>query len=143
MKQLNFETGLQTYSLNDSCEVSFSPTDSFFAEKLFSVFNSLSHKNDEYEAQAQKAAGSKEVFEIARKRDAEMREMVNSIFEKDVCSLLFPNQCVYSMGGGLPAWCNLLLAVMDEMDVSIIAEQKQTNPRVQKYTAKYQRYQKK
>jgi hypothetical protein len=143
MSSVKFPVSVQSYTLNDSCEVFFSPTDSFFAEKLFNVFSSLAEKNDEYEAEAQKAAGSKEVFEIARTRDAEMREMINSIFEQDVCSALFPGRCVYSMAEGLPEWCNLLLAIMDVMDVTIIAEQKQTNPRVARYTSKYQKYQRK
>lgn len=35
MKELNFESGLVTYSLNGKCEVSFNPTDSNFIERLY------------------------------------------------------------------------------------------------------------
>ena len=34
MKELNFESGLVTYSLNGQCEVSFNPTDSNFVERI-------------------------------------------------------------------------------------------------------------
>ena len=38
MKELNFDSGLTTYSLNGKCEVSFIPSDSNFVVKLFSAF---------------------------------------------------------------------------------------------------------
>ena len=40
---------------------------------------------------------------------------------------------------GLPVWCNLLLALMDEMDAALVREQKASNPRLKKYLDKYQR----
>lgn len=142
MEKIGFSTSVKEYSLNDACTVSFSPTDSFFAEKLFHVFDQLSGKQEEYEAQVKQVIGKKEIFEIARARDTEMREMVNGVFGADVCTSLFADRSVYSMADGLPEWCNLLLAVMDVMDETVVTEQKASNPRVQKYTAKYQKYQK-
>lgn len=50
---------------------------------------------------------------------------------------------VYALANGLAVWCNLMLAVMDEVDSTYAREQKATNPRIAKYTAKYQKYQKK
>lgn len=44
---------------------------------------------------------------------------------------------VYALSDGLPVWVNLMLAVMDEIDTAFAREQKQTNPRIAKYTAKY------
>ena len=38
-----------------------------------------------------------------------------------------------------PVWCNLMLAVMDEIDTTFSREQKATNPRIAKYTEKYHR----
>jgi MoxR-like ATPase len=35
--------------------------------------------------------------------------------------------------------CNLLLALMDEMDAALVREQKASNPRLKKYLDKYQR----
>ena len=39
----------------------------------------------------------------------------------------------------LDVWTNFLLALMDETDSAFAREQKATNPRIQKYTAKYRR----
>ena len=56
MKELNFETGLVTYSLNGGkCQLSFNPTDSNFVEKLFNAFDTLDKKQEAYKAERQQA----------------------------------------------------------------------------------------
>ncbi len=141
MEKISFATSVKEYSLNDVCTVVFSPTDSFFAEKLFQVFDLLSAKQDERDERMKQAAGKKEIFEVGRAIDTEMREMLNGVFGKDVCTSLFPDRNVYARADGLPEWCNLLLATMDAMDESLTAEEKAVNPRVQQYVKKYQKYQ--
>ena len=54
MKELNFDSGLVTYSLNGKCEVSFNPTDSNFVERLYSAFEDLDKKQESYKAQIEK-----------------------------------------------------------------------------------------
>lgn len=137
MPELKFETGLVSYRLNDACEVRFNPTDSDFVERLFNAFDTLDKKQDGYKAEIEKISDKREIFNIARKRDAEMREIIDGIFAAPVCDALFGTMNVYAVANGLPVWCNLMLAVMDEIDTSFAREQKLTNPRVQKYTAKY------
>ena len=56
MKELSFDSGLVTYSLNGKCEVSFNPTDSNFVEKLYSAFEELDKKQEGYKAQIEKIA---------------------------------------------------------------------------------------
>lgn len=143
MKELNFESGLVTYSLNGKCEVSFNPTDSNFVERLYTTFEELDKKQESYKAQIEKMADKKEIFEFARERDTEMREIIDGLFGVPVSEALFGGMNVYAVANGLPVWCNLMLAVMDEVDSTYAREQKATNPRIAKYTAKYQKYQKK
>ena len=52
MNTLTFETGLVTYSLNGACEVRFNPTDSAFAQRLFTAFDALEQKQEGYQQQA-------------------------------------------------------------------------------------------
>lgn len=52
---------------------------------------------------------------------------------------VFGTMNVYALADGLPVWCNLMLAIIDEMDSSFAREKKASNPRVQKYLAKYKR----
>lgn len=137
MNTLNFDTGIVSFSVNEKCELCFNPTDSAFVERLFNAFDTLDKRQEGYRDEIAKMSDKREVFEIARKRDAEMREIIDGVFEEPVCALLFGKMNVYAMASGLPAWCNFLLAVMDEVDTTFAKEQKATNPRIKKYTEKY------
>jgi hypothetical protein len=137
-KKLSFADGLVSYDLNGKFELTFNPTDSAFVERLFNTFDALDKKQEEYRAEVEKA-DRREVFEIARKRDAEMRDMIDSALDAPVCDAVFGRMNVYALADGLPAWANLLLAIMDEIDTSFSREQKQTNIRIRKYSEKYKR----
>lgn len=137
MSTLNINTGVVEYCLNDKVTVSFNPTDSAFVEKLFDTFETLDKRQEAYKAEIERISDKREIFAIARKRDEEMREMIDGVFGMPVCEPLFGSMNVYAMADGLPVWCNLMLAIMDEVDTTFAREQKATNPRIQKYTAKY------
>ena len=139
MKELSIGTGVVTYSLNGACEVSFNPTDSVFIEKLFNAFDTLDKRQESYKDEVSKNADKRELFVIARKMDGGMREIINDVFDVDVCSALFGDMNVYALSDGLPVWANLMLTIMDEIDTTFAREQKATNPRISKYTKKYQR----
>lgn len=137
MKTLNFETGLVTFSVNEKAEVSFNPTDNNFVSRLFDTFDTLDKKQESYKAESAKLSEPAEIFELARRRDKEMRDLIDTIFEAPVSSDIFGSMNVYALADGLPVWCNFLLAVMEEIDATIIREKKATNPRIAKYMAKY------
>lgn len=137
MAELNFATGVITFTVNGKCDISFNPTDSAFVERLFNAFDTLDKKQEAYKTEISKVGDNSEIFDIARRRDEEMRELIDGVFEHPVCKDLFGGMNVYAMADGLPVWCNFLLTVMDEVDTTFAREQKLTNPRIQKYTAKY------
>lgn len=137
MKELNFESGLVTYSLNGKCEITFNPTDSNFVERLYNAFEELDKKQEGYKDKVDKMADKKEIFEFARERDAEMRSIIDGVFGASISDALFGGMNVYAVAGGLPVWCNLMLAVMDEIDTTFAREHRSTNARVEKYTKKY------
>lgn len=137
MKELVFDTGLVSFSINGCCEVSFNPTDTVFVKRLFDAFDTLDKKQDAYKAEIEKIADKKQIFEIARHRDEEMREIIDGVFDAPVSDALFGNMNVYALANGLPVWCNLMLAVMDEVDTTFAKEQKFTDARIKKYTEKY------
>ena len=137
MNTLNFDTGVVTFSVNGKAEVSFNPTDSNFVEKLYTAFEALDKKQESYKAQIEKIADKKEIFDFARERDTEMRDVIDGLFGVKISEAVFGGMNVYAMSNGLPVWCNLMLAVMDEVDTTFAREQKATNPRIAKYTAKY------
>lgn len=139
MTELNFSTGRRTFNLNGVVEVSFNDTDATFVEGLYNVFSRLDEKQDRYTNRVEKMADKKEVFSLMRELDEEIREDINDLFDKDVCTPLFGNMNVFALADGLPLWANLMLAIMEQVDSAFSREQKATNPRVQKYTAKWQR----
>ena len=137
MAELNFDTGIVAYSVNGNCDISFNPTDSTFVEKLFNAFDTLDKRQDAYKAEVERTANKREIFDTARKMDADMREIIDGVFESPVCASVFGGMNVYALADGLPVWCNLMLAVIDIIDTSFAREQKMTNPRITKYTKKY------
>ena len=137
MKELTFDTGLVTYKLNGTVEVAFNPTDAAFVERLFNTFDALDKADEARMDEAARTANAREIFDLARKRDGEMRGMIDDVLGQPVCDALFGSMNVYAAADGLPVWCNLMFAIMDEIDTSFAREQKATNPRIQKYTAKY------
>lgn len=136
MQELSISTGLVTYKVNGGCEVTINPTDVAFVEKLYSVFEELDRKQEDYKAEIN-AAEKREVFNIANRMDTELREMVNGAFGIDICSAVFGNMSVCAMADGLPLWANLLLGFMDVVDDTFISEQKKTSARITKYSSKY------
>lgn len=139
MRELNFDTGLTTYTVNGKCEISFNPADIAFVKRLFNTFDALAKRQDNVEVES-KELGGEDLFELAEQRNREMREQIDSIFGEPVCDKVFGSQSVYAMAGGLPLWCNFLMAIIDEVDAAVALQQKQVNPRVQHYMAKYAKY---
>lgn len=139
MENLDFDTGLVTFNVNGVTQVSFNPTDSNFAERLYSAFEELDKKQESHRSQIEKMADKKEIFEFSRERDNEMRNIIDSVLGAPVSAALFGTMNVYALAGGLPVWANLMLAVMDKMDSAFIQEKKLTDARVKKYTDKYKK----
>jgi hypothetical protein len=137
-KQLIFDDGLVEFDVNGKAKIVLNPTDSAFVEKLYSAFENLDAKQEAYKARVERVGDKKEIFDIAREMDAEMRSIVDGMFGP-ISDALFGGMSTYAMAGGLPIWCNFMLAVMDEIDTTFSREQKATNPRIAKYTSKYHR----
>jgi len=139
VKELTFETGLVTYSLNGACEGRFNPTDTAFARRLFDAFDALEQRQEGYQQQAAALREPREIFAFARERDQEMRQLLDGLLGAGTSDAIFGEMDLYAMAGGLPVWCNLLLALMDEMDAALAREKKAADPRLKKYLDKYRR----
>ncbi len=139
MAELNFSTGLVAFNINGAVELCFNPTDAAFVERLYSAFEALDKKQESYKKAVDGMKNSREIFDFARERDAEMRQILDTTLGAPVSDALFGDMNVYAMANGLPVWSNLLLALMDEIDSAFVREQKATNPRIAKYTAKYKK----
>ena len=137
MAEIKFDTGLVEYDLNGKCKICFNPTDGAFVERLFNCFSDMDKRHEAYASEIEKCGDKIKIFDIARNRDREIREMINGVLGANVCDPLFGEMNICALADGLPVWCNLMLAIMDECDSAFSREQMRTNPRIKKYTAKY------
>lgn len=138
-KKLSVDLGLVTFSINDKCNVTFNPTDTAFVERFYAAFEELDKHQDSYKAEIERTSNTREIFDIARKLDEDMRSLMDGVLGKGVSEAVFGSMNLYAMSGGLPVWANLMLGVLDEVDDSFKREQKLTDARVEKYTSKYHR----
>ncbi len=144
MKELNFDTGVVEYRVNGGHVIRFNPADNRFVERLFVVFDRLSHLQEEGEqTNALQSGDGAKLFAAINARDAEMRRDIDSVFGEGAADGIFPDVGVYALADGLPLWTNFFLAVIDEVDASMTEEQKKVHPRVERYMKKYEKYQRK
>lgn len=140
--ELNFTHGVREYTVHGvggDVVIRFNPTDGEFVQRLYHAFEVLDKKQDAYNEEIRKCGDRVKIFEIARKRSDEMREIIDGIFEEPICEKVFGRMNLYALSDGLHVWTNFLLALMDETDSAFAREQKATNPRLKKYTEKYSR----
>lgn len=140
MKELNFDSGVVSYSLNGKCEVSFNPADRVFAEKLYNAIDAMEKIQSGYAQKGEELQGPEGAFELARERDEKMAEVLDGVFGVPVCAAAFGDMSLCAFAGGFPVWLNLMLAVVDEMDENIGTVKSQAESRIAKYKSKYQKY---
>lgn len=140
MRELSFDSGVVSYSLNGKCEVSFNPADRAFVERFYNAFDQLGKLQESYAKKAEERQEAADAFSLARQRDGEMERILDGLFGAPVCASVFGDMSLCAFAGGFPVWLNLMLAVLDEIEAGIGDIQKQADPRIAKYKAKYQRY---
>jgi len=133
LKELNFDSGVVSYSLNGKCEVSFNPADRAFAERFYNAVDEMAKK-------AEARQGPEGAFDLARERDVEMSKVLDGLFNAPVCEAVFGSMSLCAFANGFPVWLNLMLSILDEIEANIGDIQKQADPRIAKYKAKYQKY---
>ena len=136
MKTLNFSDGLEEYRLNDRVSVHFNPTDVGFLEKLTETYEKLDALQEELNA-ARSTLTEAEVFSFARGQDAKMRTVLDSLFDKPICDVLFGPLNLYASAGGFPVWANFMIAITDEVKAAMKGELAAREKRIAKYTEKY------
>lgn len=137
---IQFNTGAVEYDINGT-KVLMNPTDYAFVERVFNTFDTMDKMQEQYNDELQTIGEDPEkMFDFYHRMEDKMRGLINDVFDGgDVCSSIFGRVSVFALSDGFPLWANLMLALMDEMDVAFAREKKLTNPRIKKYTAKYEK----
>jgi len=133
---MTIETGIKTFSLNGTYDVSFNPTDTVFIKSVYGAFEKLEALQDKVALAMSKATGI-DAFKIAEKANADMTIEIDSLLGVGCCRAVFGEVSLFSLASGMPLWANLLFAILDEMDSTLTEEQAKRDERLKKYTAKY------
>lgn len=137
MESLNFDLGVKTFSINDSYEISFNPSDWNFTQKIADTFEALSERQEKIESALKSVQNMREFFVTMEELDGEMREYIDRIFNKPLCENVFGDVNLYSIAGGAPVWFNFLISLWDTCDDNLTRESKVKNPKIAKYLDKY------
>ncbi len=139
MKNINLETGMVEYLLGGKVSVRFNPTDLNYMERVYAAFDELGRIQTRFQKDMEALEEEKEIFALAKETDGKIREVLNALFEKEVCEPLFGNMNLFAYSGGMPVWVNLMLAVSDVMNTAMQAEADARDKRIEKYVDKYQK----
>ncbi len=137
MKNINLETGMVEYLLGGKVSVRFNPTDLNYMQRLYAAFDELGRIQDRFQKDIEKLEEEKEIFALAKETDGKIREVLNALFEKEVCEPLFGSMNLFAYSGGMPVWANLMLAISDEVNSAMLAEAETRDKRIAKYVDKY------
>lgn len=140
MKELVFDSGIVSYSLNGKCEVSFNPADRAFAERFYNAIDKMGQMQENYTKQAEKIDDPMNAFDLAKKRDEEMSAVLDGLFDAPICKSVFGDMSLCAFASGFPVWLNLMLSILDEIEDNMGEIEKQADPRIEKYKAKYSKY---
>ena len=90
--ELSFANGVQEYTVHGikgDVIIRFNPTDGTFIQRLYNAFDTLDKKQEKYADEVQKCGDRVEIFNIADRRDKEMRDIIDGLFEEPVCDSIF------------------------------------------------------
>ncbi|MBQ0067676.1 MAG: hypothetical protein KBS60_05810 [Phascolarctobacterium sp.] len=139
MNTISFDLGIKEYQIG-AFTAHFNPTDMNFIERVFDAFEKLDNLQVKYSTELtenkDKMQGN-ELFDLTKRMNIDMRTVLDNLFGEGFSMDVFNTLHVYAMADGLPAWSNLMLAIVDELDESFVSEKKKTNPRIQQYISKY------
>lgn len=148
-EKLTFDTGVKEYELNGAAKVYFNPTDTSFVERVYNAFTSLESKQEDFKKEVDSVKDdSDKMFSYAKKRDIEMREIVDELLGEGVSDAVFTDpqgrsiNC-YALAGGIPVWMNLMFGIAETISDAFTAEEKKKDPRLQKLSGKYAKMAKK
>lgn len=151
MNAIRIDTGVQEYQITDEhnnvlTSVTLNPTDMNFADTILTTLEKIGTMYTEYQAEAEKISKMEDeqeagvrMFELGRSADGRIRDELNGLFEKDICTPILGKMSSLTRADGFPIWANIIFGFIDLLDEKIVEEKKKENPRIEKYTKKYSR----
>ena len=151
MDAIRVETGIREISIEDTdgnvaTTVRINPSDMHFADVLLDtmteigdLYTAFLEKSEQIEKIEDDVEAGMQMRELGNKADEQIREKINNVFGKDICTPLIGNMIIWSPADGLPVWANIIFAFIDLFDDNLTKEKMKQNPKIEKYTKKYSR----
>lgn len=136
MKELKFETGVQSYAVN-GVKNAFTAnlTEGGFIDRLCNAMESLQKMHRELSIKEN--ADISEMLTLISDYDKNVRAAIDGAFGDGTSEKVFGNQSTFSFGEHSPVWVNFLVSVMEEADNQFSEETKTVNPKLKKFLNKY------
>ena len=131
--EIKVNTGLVDYDLGGKVTVSLNPTDLSFGDRLYDAIDKMSALQDEPVPEGE----TKEVLVAMIDKDRRAREIIDGLFEKEVCRPLYGTISLFAIADGLPLWANLLMAILEQMQIGAEKRRAEVEKKIKKYTDKY------
>lgn len=143
MKALSFDTGKTSYQVNGGIVISFDTGSRKFIQNFLETMDRIEQKYAQNEKKRESVQNDgKALFALLDETEQVVRAETDRLFGEGASEGIWPEDPL-ALCSGLPAWLNFYLAVLDELDASIVEQQKTGSDRMDKYMAKYQKYQRK
>lgn len=148
---IRIDTGIREFPVTDSegnvlTTVRMNPTDMNFVELVFDALEDIDRMYTGYHKEAErigkieddKEAGI-QMFDLGRNADTQIREKINNLFGRDLCTEIIGTMSILTPAEGFPLWANIIFGFIDLFDSKLVEEKQKQNPRIEKYTKKYSR----
>lgn len=142
MVELNFDIGLVEMKVNGARSIWVNPSDVGFLETLYTLMGKIDAIDKDINKKREKTDDPAKLFDVHRASDRRMREAVDAVFGENFCADVFQGVRLLAITeSGLTVLENFIYAVIDQMDDSTKVNLSNRNASINKYTAKYQKYQ--
>ena len=108
--QIRFDAGVKEFTVNDRATIRFNPADDAFASKLLKTFDGL----EGLQAGIAKSEGLG-VLDAFAEADRGMRAEIDGLLGEGTSEAVFQGMSCYAVAGGLPIWCNFMLAILEQV----------------------------
>lgn len=139
MPNLNINVGVVEYTINDAVTIRINPTDPAFVKKVYARFSELEGEDKAWREKISSTDDAAELLSLYDEGDRIFRRAIDDTLGEGVADAVLGGVSALALADGFPVWMGILLAVIDEMDAKLTAEQNAANPRLEKYLKKYRR----
>jgi hypothetical protein len=135
MEKLSFELGIKEYCLNDdeNAVIRINTRDYGLIPRIEKLKKDSKKLMKDYQKKVSELSDN-EIFAVIGELDQQVRQLINTTFDSDICSVAFGNANCLSFAGGRPIFMNFLDVLLPRILSDIQEEQKASEKYIKSYT---------